>query len=275
MHEIIGYIAFIFIGFVLGVIGGGGSMLAVPVLVYLFADTVSVDQATTYSLFIVGITSLFGSYSCLTKGDFKLEALYLFALPSLITIFITRKYLMPMLPDVLLSFGNFSVSKNMTILIVFSGLIIFASIGMIGKKKNSARKDLMWGEFFKTPLKIPFIILLGILVGFISGFVGAGGGFMIIPVLVIFLRIPMKQAVGTSLVIIAINSMVGFTGNLGAVQVDWKFLAIVSALAVAGIFVGRYVSNFIPGKKLKPAFGWFALIVGMFILIKEAIISKL
>ena len=275
MTEIFGYIAFVFIGFVLGVIGGGGSMLAVPVLIYLFAESVTVDQATTYSLFIVGLTSLVGSYSCLVKGDFKLEALYLFAAPSLITIFLTRKYLMPFLPDVFLIIGNFTLTKNLTILVVFSALIIFASYGMIIKKKNATRKDLMWGEFFKTPLKIPFVALLGILVGFISGFVGAGGGFMIIPVLVIFLRIPMKQAIGTSLLIIAINSIVGFTGNLGDVEIDWKFLSLVSVLAIIGIFIGRFVSNYIPAKKLKPAFGWFALTVGGFILIKELIISKL
>ena len=269
MTEIIGYIAFVFIGFVLGVIGGGGSMLAVPVLVYLFADSVSVDQATTYSLFIVGVTSLFGSYSSLAKGDFKLEAIYLFALPSLISIFITRKYLMPCLPEVIFSFTSFNVTKNMTVLLTFSALIIFASYGMIKKNRNVRKKDLMWGEFFRTPLKIPFIVLLGVMVGLVSGFVGAGGGFMIIPVLVIFLRIPMKQAIGTSLLIIAINSVVGFLGNIGGIQIDWKFLAIVVSLSVVGIFLGRYVSRYVSGKKLKPAFGWFALVVGFFILIKE------
>ena len=269
MYEIIGYISFVFIGFVLGVIGGGGSMLAVPALVYLFSDKVSMDQATTYSLFVVGVTSLFGSYTCLKKGDFKLEALYLFAFPSLIAIFITRKFIMPLLPDVFFNCGNFQITKNLSILIVFSALIIFASYGMIVKKKNSKSKDLMWAEFFRSPLKIPFVGFLGILVGFISGFVGAGGGFMIIPVLVVFLRIPMKQAIGTSLIIIAINSIVGFTGNIGDVNINWLFLAVVSGLAVIGIFAGRYVSNFIPGKKLKPAFGWFALTVGLFILTKE------
>ncbi|MFN6038375.1 MAG: TSUP family transporter, partial [Bacteroidota bacterium] len=153
MYEVIGYIAFVFIGFVLGVIGGGGSMLAVPALVYLFADKVSMDQATAYSLFIVGVTSLFGSYTCLKKGDFKLEALYLFAIPSLISIFVTRKFVMPLLPEVFFNFDNFQLTKNLTILIVFSALIIFASYGMIVKNKNSRNKDLMWAEFFRSPLK--------------------------------------------------------------------------------------------------------------------------
>ncbi len=267
MLEIIGYTCFVLIGFTLALIGGGGSMLAVPVLVYLFK--LSPEVATGYSLFIVGLTSMIGSFGSLKKGDFKLEALYLFALPSLLSIFCTRYFIMPALPEILLSAGTFTVSKNTAILFVFSILILFVSFTMIGGKGNAGRKDIMWGEFFNTPLKIPFIIFLGLLVGFISGFVGAGGGFMIIPVLVIFLRMPMKKAIGTSLIIIAVNSMVGFAGNIGASEIDWKFLSIVSAIAITGIFAGSYVSAFVPGKKLKPAFGWFSLCVGLFILVKE------
>jgi uncharacterized protein len=272
MQEVIGYICFVLIGFILAVIGGGGSMLAVPILVYLF--NLSAQVATGYSLFIVGLTSLIGSFSCLRRGDFKLEALYLFAIPSLISIFCTRYFIMPALPQVLFSFGSLEVTKDSAILLVFSFVVLMVSVTMISKKPNADRKDLMWSEFFKTPLKIPFIMLLGIIVGFISGFVGAGGGFMIIPVLVIFLRMPMKKAIGTSLIIIAVNSLIGFAGNIGNMDIDWKFLALVSSIAVAGIFAGGFVAAYIPGKKLKPAFGWFSLMVGVFILIKEIFIQK-
>jgi uncharacterized protein len=272
MLEVAGYIFFVVIGFTLGLIGGGGSLLAVPVLVYLFKMPAA--EATAYSLFIVGLTSLIGSFNSLRRGDFKLEALYLFAIPSIISIYCTRRFIMPSLPEIVLQTGNFTLTKNSLILVVFSILVLFAAISMLGKKPNANRKDLMWAEFFKTPLQIPFIILLGFIVGFISGFVGAGGGFMIIPVLVIFLRLPMKKAVTTSLLIIAINSLIGFTGNLGMIEIDYKFLVIVSAIAVGGIFLGNYVSSYIPGRKLKPAFGWFTLTVGLVILINEIFLHK-
>lgn len=265
--NIVGYVLVILIGFTLGLIGGGGSMLAVPVLVYFF--NYPAEQATGYSLLIVGLTSFIGSYSCIRYGEFAVEALYLFALPSLVSIFCTRKFLMPSLPEHLFDIGDFHLTKDLSILVVFSVVILFASVAMIARKSQADRNDLMWAEFFKGPLKIPFIVLLGLLVGFISGFVGAGGGFMIIPVLVIFLRLPMKKAIGTSLLIIAVNSLVGFTGNIGQMNIEWKFLAVVCGLAIAGIFAGRYLSNYISGRKLRSAFGWFSLIVGISILVKE------
>jgi uncharacterized protein len=267
MQEIIGYILFVLIGLTLGLIGGGGSTLAVPVLVYLLGY--SIDDATGCSLFIVGITSLVGGLTFIKRGDIALEALYLFALPSLATVFCTRKFILPLIPDTFFSLGNFVATKQFVIMAFFAALILASSWSMIRKRKNTGRSDLMWGEFYRSPIHIPFVIILGIAVGFLSGIVGVGGGFMIIPVLVLFLRIPMKQAIGTSLAIIAINSLIGFTGSLGNMQVDWMFLAIVSVLASAGIFAGSYLARYIPGKKLKPAFGWFTLFVGIFILSRE------
>lgn len=267
---IAGYILFVLIGIILGLIGGGGSILGVPVLVYLMGFPA--DVATGYSLFIVGLTSFIGSYSNIRKGNISLESMLLFALPSMITVFSVRNYLMPGLPDVLFTLGSFGVKKNFLIMVVFSGLMIFSAITMIRSNRVPRRKEINREEFARSPLQIPIVMLLGVLVGFLSGFVGAGGGFLIIPVLVFFVRIPIKKAIGTSLAIIAINSLIGFLGTFRHINADWKFLLTLSALAAAGIIIGAYLNNFVSGKKLKPAFGWFTLIIGVFIVIKEIVL---
>jgi uncharacterized protein len=269
MQELVGYFLFVFIGTLLGLVGGGGSILALPVLVYVFS--IAPVDASAYSLFVVGLTSFFGSYSCLKSGDFKAEALFLFAIPSMFSIYLTREWILPLLPDVFFQSNQFLLKKESVILLVFSILILFAAFSMIGKKRNEKSKDIMFAEVFNTPFKVPLVACMGIFVGFISGFVGAGGGFMIIPVLVNFLRIPMKKAIGTSLVIIAVNSIVGFLGAVHHCAIDWQFLLSVSTLSIGGIFIGRWLSNYISGKRLRPIFGWISLIIGSIILVKEII----
>ncbi len=265
-----GFIAFLIIGLILGLIGGGGSILGVPVLVYIMSY--SAEEATTYSLFIVGLTSLIGAVSYLRKGEISAEALFQFASASLITVFCMRKFIMPSIPSQLHLFG-WEVSKNALIMIVFSLLILSSSISMIRKKKANSTSEVKWDEFARSPLGLPFVILLGILVGVITGFVGAGGGFIIVPVLIFFLRLKFKKAIGTSLCIIAINSLVGFSGNIGNQQIDWLFLLSISGISIAGILLGSMLATKVPSRKLKPAFGWFTLIVGVFVLIKETMFS--
>lgn len=267
MDAVLSYGLFLLIGLVLGLIGGGGSILGVPVLVYLLHYPA--DVATGYSLFIVGATSLIGALSFLRKGDVSGEALIEFAIPSLAAVFCTRKFLIPQLPDVFFSTGSFVVSKQFVIMAVFSMLILASSNSMIRRRKNAHLRDLMWDEFSKSPIRLPFVIILGLFVGLLSGFVGAGGGFIIIPVLMIFVRVPMRKAIGTSLCIIAINSLIGFTGNIGHMPIDWRFLLLVTGLCIAGIIIGTQLSNRIQVNKLKKGFGWFTLIVGIFVLLKE------
>jgi uncharacterized membrane protein YfcA len=116
--------------------------------------------------------------------------------------------------------------------------------------------------------------LEGAVVGVVTGLVGAGGGFLIIPALVLLAKLPMKQAVGTSLIIIAAKSLIGFMGDMkGDEIIDWNFLGLFSALAVAGIVAGSLLSKKIPGEKLKPAFGWFVLVMGIYIIVKETFLS--
>ena len=266
---IAGCIAFLVIGLILGLIGGGGSILGVPVLVYVMGY--STDEATSYSLFIVGITSLIGVITYLKKGNISVEAILQFAIASLVTVFCVRKFIIPNIPSII-PFSGFEISKHMLIMVLFSILILFSSISMIKKKKYNRINELKWDEFAKSPLGLPFVILLGITVGFLTGFVGAGGGFIIVPVLIFFLRLNFKKAIGTSLCIIALNSLVGFTGNIGHQNIDWIMLMIISVICILGILIGSLLSTKVSSQKLKPAFGWFTLVVGIFVLIKETIL---
>ncbi|MBA2611721.1 MAG: sulfite exporter TauE/SafE family protein [Bacteroidetes bacterium] len=265
-----GFIAFLLIGLILGLIGGGGSILGVPVLVYLMCY--SADMATSYSLFIVGLTSLIGAISYLRKGELSAEAILQFAIASMITVFCVRKFVMPAIPEVLYPFG-LELTKHTLIMVTFSILILCSSYSMIKKRKPNTINDVKWDEFAKSPMGVPFVILLGICVGFITGFVGAGGGFIIVPVLIFFLRLKFKKAIGTSLCIIAINSLIGFTGNIGTQKIDWTFLLSISATCAIGILLGSLLSNKFSAQKLKPAFGWFTLAVGIFVLIKETVLG--
>lgn len=265
---IAGCIAFLIIGLILGLIGGGGSILGVPVLVYIIGY--NAEEATSYSLFIVGTTSLIGAIAYLKRGEISGEAILQFALASSITVFCVRHFLMPNIP-VIINFSGFEISKHTLIMILFSILILSSSISMIKKKKYNRINEVKWDEFAKSPMGLPFVILLGITVGFITGFVGAGGGFIIVPVLIFFLRLSFKKAIGTSLCIIAINSLIGFTGNIGHQDINWLFLITISAICGLGILLGSILSNHISSQKLKPAFGWFTLGVGIFVLIKETL----
>lgn len=262
--EITGYSASIFIGISLGVIGGGGSILTVPVLVYLFSvDTV---LATTYSLFVVGTTSLVGSFSYFKNGFVDRKTTLFFGIPSIIAVFLTRHYILPAIPEHVMEIGDFELSRSILLMVFFAVLMVFASYSMIKKDKKE-------GVAITKPANIIWIIAQGLIVGVVTGLIGAGGGFLIIPALVNLLKLPMKTAIGTSLIIIAVNSLMGFGFSLGHFPIDWQFLLTVTLFAVSGIFIGMYLSTKIDGKKLKPAFGWFVLVMGIYILIKETLLK--
>jgi uncharacterized protein len=262
--EIAGYIASVFIGISLGLIGGGGSILTVPVLVYLFG--VDPVLATAYSLFIVGSTSLVGAFPKYKQGMVNLKTALIFGAPAIAAVYATRAFLVPLIPKEVFTVGSFVVTKSILMMILFAVLMVFASISMIREKKQAnGNGNGNGGQKFNYPM----ILLEGAVVGLLTGLVGAGGGFLIIPALVLFSKLPMKQAVGTSLLIIAAKSLIGFTGDLSHYQMDWKLLLIVTALAIVGIFIGNKLSHKIPGKKLKKGFGWFVLVMGIYIIVKE------
>ncbi|MDZ4708573.1 MAG: sulfite exporter TauE/SafE family protein [Saprospiraceae bacterium] len=257
-----GYFLATLIGLSLGLIGGGGSVLTVPVLVYVMG--ISPILSTGYSLFIVGTTSLVGALQYAQQKLVDYKTAFWFGLPSIISVYLTRKYLIPIIPDPVGSLVGLEISKSLMIMLVFALLMILASISMILpiKEKLSDKTIPPWLAYLT-------ILLEGTGVGFLTGLVGAGGGFLIIPALVLLTKMPMKMAIGTSLLIIALKSLIGFTGDLGHQVLDWKLLIFFSAFAVGGMFLGIAISKRISGQKLKPAFGWFVLTMGVFILINE------
>lgn len=259
--EILGYVCALLIGVVLGLIGGGGSILTVPVLVYLLA--VNPVTATAYSLFVVGSSSLVGAFKNMQKGLVEYRTAVVFSIPAFIAVYATRKYIVPAIPEDLFSLGGLEITKDIGIMLFFAIIMIVASVSMIKKDKTILPKS------GKPSYNYPLIILEGVVVGVLTGIVGAGGGFLIIPALVLLAKLPMKQAVATSLLIIAVKSLIGFTGDIQNLNINWLFLLVFTALSIAGIFLGVYLNKFINGDKLKQAFGWFVLVMGVYIIWAE------
>ncbi len=257
--EFLGYLASIFIGLVLGLLGGGGSILSIPILVYLFH--IEPVRATAYSLFIVGTTSLVGAIPKYRDHLVNIRTGIMFGVPSILSIFCTRRWIVPAIPDVLFTTGDLVLTKRLLVLGLFASLMVLAALPMI-RGRNALSSE---NHRFRTFL----VIIEGSLIGFLTGLVGAGGGFLIIPALVFLTGLPFKTAVGTSLFIISINSLLGFAGDLMNYSMDWAFLMSISMLAIGGIIVGNRLSSHIAGGKLKIAFGWLTLIMGIYILYRE------
>ncbi|MCE7042734.1 sulfite exporter TauE/SafE family protein [Dyadobacter sp. CY312] len=262
--EIIAYVASVFIGISLGLIGGGGSILTVPVLVYLFG--ISPLVSTSYSLFIVGSTSLVGAYHNYRKGSVKIKMALLFGSTSITTVFLTRKFLIPLIPKDLFKIAGFQITEPLLTMLLFAVLMVAASVGMIRSKETKP-------GCLECDLKANIIkmLLSGIGIGLTTGILGAGGGFLLIPTLVLILGMPMREAVGTSLLIIALNSLIGFAGDLGHFVIDWLFLLKITAIAMVGILIGGAVAKRVNAAYLKKGFGWFVLFMGIYIISKELI----
>jgi len=248
------------IGLTLGLLGGGGSILTVPVLVYMLG--INPVVSTGYSLFIVGLSAFVGAISYYRKDLIDIKTAIVFGFPAIVGVYLARMFVVPAIPDEIFQIGSFMVTKNIGIMLLFAVMMIAASVSMIkGRKDREVNPD--------RKFNYPLILVEGLIVGLFTGLVGAGGGFLIIPALVVLSDLPMKMAVGTSLSIIAVKSLIGFVGEVQVHTPDWMFLLSFSALAVAGIFIGTKLSTVISGKKLKPVFGWFVLVMGVYILGKE------
>jgi uncharacterized membrane protein YfcA len=259
--EIVGYIASLLIGVSLGLIGGGGSILTVPVLVYLFGLQPLV--ATSYSLFVVGSTSLIGAINNFKKGLVNIKAALLFGSASIATVFITRKFFVPLIPKEIITIKGVDITESVLVMVLFAFLMLLSSLSMIKSRKvETEQTECKTYRFTK-------LLGYGVVIGLVTGLLGAGGGFLLIPALVFLLKMPMKKAIGTSLLIIALNSLIGFTGDIGHFSIDWVLLLKITAIAVTGILIGGAIGKKLHGDKLKKGFGWFVLAMGIFILIKE------
>lgn len=262
--EIFGYIGALIVGVILGLMGGGGSIIAIPILTYLFH--VSPITTTAYSLFVIGTSSSIGTLSNWKKGLIDYRVAIVFAIPSFLAVYVVRKFLMPMIPLEILTINGFVITRDMAIMVFFAVIMIFSATSMIKKKK------LFTTGRVSNHHNYPLIIFAGIVIGLLTGVIGIGGGFLIIPTLVLLLKIQMKKAVATTLFIIAIKSLVGFLGDLGNTEINWGFLLVFTAISIMGIFFGIYLSSYIKGVKLKKSFGWMVLLVSFVILYKEIFI---
>jgi len=257
--ELLGYVGALIVGLVLGLVGGGGSILTVPLLVYLLGFNPVI--ATAYSLFVVGSSSLVGVVQKYRKKlvDFKIGLAFSF--PSFLAVYITRRYLVHSFPETFFSIGNFTLTKDMGIMVVFAIIMLIASISMI-KNPKKENKYSVKQPYYKT-------FTQGLIIGTITGIIGAGGGFLYVPALVVWANLPMKKAVGTSLVIVTINSLIGFIGDLQNLNVDWDFLLSFSFLTILGILIGGSISKYISNKNLKKGFGFFTLLMAIYIIFRE------
>ena len=271
------------VGAIMGLAGAGGSILTVPILVYVVG--VDAVTATAYSLFVVGVTSVVGAASYWRRGQVNVRAAVAFSIPSLVVVFFTRSLLVPAIPAQLGTVAGVAVSKDLFILVLFAVIMALAALSMIVKPRyrlSLAETPAAEGESGAEarqpagPVKvsIPLAALEGAVIGVLTGVVGAGGGFAIVPALVVLSRLPMRVAVGTSLTIIAAKSLAGFAGDL-ALQgtFDWRLLLAFTALAVVGILAGSRIGRHVPGAKLRPAFGWFVLVAAAGILVRELLLG--
>jgi len=253
------------IGLSLGLIGGGGSILTVPVLVYVMGLNPVIS--TAYSLFIVGSTSLVGAVDYAKKNLIDFRTAAVFALPSFLAVFLVRKYVVPAIPDILFSIGGFTLTREIGLMVLFAVTMLGAAFSMISSK--TANESTGTGTF-----NYPIIMFEGLVVGAVTGLVGAGGGFLIIPALVLLANLPMKKAVGTSLLIIAVKSLFGFMGDvMNLPTIDWQLLLTFTLFASIGIFAGSYLSKYVAPAALKKGFGWFIVVMAIYILVKELLLK--
>ena len=264
---VLGFILAIFVGISLGLIGSGGSILTVPILVYVMG--VDPVLATAYSLFIVGVTALVGGIQNARIGKVDFKTALVFGIPSIISVYVTRAFLVPIIPESIFTIFNFEVTKPIFLMVIFAIVMVAASITMIKPQRIKVIEE-------ESPISYnyPLIVLEGSFIGVLTGLVGAGGGFLIIPALVLLAKMPMKKAVGTSLFIIAAKSLIGFTGDLkGSEIIDWKLLLLFTTASIIGIIIGILLAKKISGEKLKTSFGWFVLIMGLYIIVKELLLN--
>ncbi|WP_026705738.1 sulfite exporter TauE/SafE family protein [Flavobacterium soli] len=267
IYHIVGYCLAVLVGISLGLIGSGGSILSVPILVYIMA--VNPILATAYSLFIVGFSALVGGIKKAINNEVDFKTVAIFGIPSIVAVFLTRSYLVPNIPETLFTIGSFELTKPIAIMVLFAIVMIMAALKMMQNNMEEMEEGVtIKNRFLK-------IVLQGLIIGVVAGTVGAGGGFLIIPALVLLVRMPMKIAIGTSLFVVALQSLIGFAGDLvHTTAMDWNLLVLFTLCSVIGIFIGTYLSKKISGDTLKVGFGWFVLAMGVYIIIKELFLNQ-
>jgi uncharacterized membrane protein YfcA len=246
---LIGFLLAALIGVALGLLGGGGSILTVPVLVYVLGFPAK--QGIAIGLAVVGLASVVGAFGHWRRGNVRLQAAFAFGGVAM--------------------FGTFAGARLAHFLTGPTQLVIFALVMLAAAHsmhRNASASEPPPSATVTRP-RLAIVAASAVGVGLLTGIAGVGGGFLIVPALVLFVGLPMREAVGTSLVVIAINSFVGFAGYLGTVEVPWAWLGAFSAVAMGGIVIGTRVSASIEQRTLKRGFSVFLLAMALFILAKN------
>jgi len=262
MKEIITYAASIFVGLSLGMIGAGGSILTVPVFVFVLKIDPLV--ASVYSMFVVGISSLAGGIKAIFKKLVDIKTTIVFGIPSVTGVLIARKFIYPTIPDQIFSIGDYAVSKKVLFMFCISTLMFTAAFRMLSA--SPLNTTVIHGD---TKVKTVYLLVQGFIVGIITGLFGIGGGFLIVPALYFWSRLPMKAAVGTALLIIAMNSLFSFSTSFSDASINWMLLLRFSLGSVIGILIGSRIGEKIHGNYLKIIFGWFVMAVSFYIVFKQ------
>lgn len=243
-------------GIIMGLLGGGGSVLSVPIFLYVFKFPAI--EATAYSLLVVGLSASFASIRNYRQGHIDFRNGLVFAIPSTLLVMLTRGFILPALPDQLLG-----VSKNDLLIYSFIIFLLFSGAKMFldKSKPDPNMKYSLWS-----------VSLKGALVGLATGFVGAGGGFLIVPALSLLLKFPMSKAIGTSLFIISINSILGFFSSVSSLSsFDWRSLVPFFLLSLLGVFLGQNIGKKVDNKGLKKGFAYFILLMALIMLIVQIV----
>ncbi len=258
---IIGSLLFFLIGVTLSLLGGGGSILTVPVLVYVFG--VDPYLATSYSMFLVGTSNWLAAVDSMRKKLVLYRQGFYFAIPGLVVTFAVRRFLLPYLPQYLIQTSELSITKSNGIMLFFAFIMLLAALKSLWGKNAP-------GDTLPTSYNYKLLVIQGAGVGLVTGLVGAGGGFLIIPALVFSNKVPMKNAVATSLMIIGITTTLGFLGDFNpSIQIDWGFLLRNTSIALVGVLAANHYKDRLSNKFLRLAFGYLILILSIFIFYTE------
>jgi len=259
---LIGFLLAVLVGVTLGLVGSGGTILTLPILVYVMG--VDPVLATTYSLFSIGVSSMVGAVRGFVAREIDVRRVFAFGLPSLLMVFVMRTFILPLVPEVI-AIGPWEVRQSILLMLLFAVVMSASSIAMIRETGFPFFPSVGSGG-----ASARLVVLFGLFVGMVTGTVGAGGGFLIIPALIHFFKMPMKNAVSTSLVIIAVNSLFGVLGDLEKLPVfDWTLILGYTIFVVSGIFVGFGLSGRMDGRKLGRLFGWLILLMGIYVVVRE------
>ena len=249
---ILGYALAALIGLSLGLMGGGGSILTVPIFVYVLSYDPKL--AIAMSLPVVGVTSLVGALGHWRAGNVDLKTAALFGVVAMSAAFVGAR---------LAAFLTGAVQLSLLAVIMLAAAIsMFRSARRVSPAQAASSSE-------QHPSSLRLLVPVALCVGLVTGVVGVGGGFLIVPALVLLGHISMKEAVGTSLLVIAMNCASGFVGYMGRVDIPWHFVLGFTAIAVLGILAGTYLVRFVSQRALKQSFSVFLIVMGTFILVQN------